>query len=69
MNRTSATEQRKKQLADNTIRPLDGDVPEAELTQFRKCINVLCPELADTLHRPIPGCSKMVEFIIPTLQK
>ena len=26
-------------------------------------------ELADTIHRPIPGCSKVVEFIIPTLQK
>jgi len=23
-------------------------------------------ELADTLHRPIPGCSKVVEFTVPT---
>jgi hypothetical protein len=25
-------------------------------------------ELADTLHRPIPGCSKVVEFTIPAQQ-
>ena len=23
-------------------------------------------ELADTIHRPIPGCSKVVEFTVPT---
>lgn len=69
MNRMCATEQDNKQLADNMTRPLDGNVPEAELTESRKCINVLCPELADTLHRPIPGCSKVVELLIPSLQK
>jgi len=26
-------------------------------------------ELADTIHRPIPGCSKVVEFIIPAPQQ
>ena len=57
MNRTSATEQGNRQPADNPIRPLDANVPEAE----RKCINVLFLELADTLHRPIPGCNKVVE--------
>jgi len=26
-------------------------------------------ELADTIHRPIPGCSKVVEFTVPTQQQ
>jgi hypothetical protein len=26
-------------------------------------------ELADTIHRPIPGCSKVVEFIVPAPQQ
>jgi Family of unknown function (DUF6130) len=26
-------------------------------------------ELADTLHRPIPGCSKVIEFTIPAQQQ
>ena len=26
-------------------------------------------ELADTIHRPIPGCSKVMEFTVPTQQQ
>jgi len=26
-------------------------------------------ELADTIHRPIPGCNKVVEFTVPTPQQ
>ena len=26
-------------------------------------------ELADTIHRPIPGCSKVVEFTVPSQQQ
>src|SRR3974377_1503452 len=26
-------------------------------------------ELADTIHRPIPGCSTIIEFIVPAPQK
>jgi hypothetical protein len=26
-------------------------------------------ELADTIHRPIPGCSKVMEFTIPAQQR
>ena len=26
-------------------------------------------ELADTIHKPIPGCSKVIEFIVPAQQQ
>jgi len=41
MIQNSADQRGSKQLADNTIRPLDENAPEVELTEFQRCIEML----------------------------
>ncbi len=41
---TSDTEQSNKQPDDNGIRSPEWNVPDADLTEFQSCINILCLE-------------------------
>lgn len=60
MIQSSASQTGNKQLADNTIPPLDENVPEVELTEFQRCINVLCLEPTKTSSSRVTATGAVV---------